>query len=114
MGMDTGDRNENRYDVQVAASVTNGGTSEQTVKVTNLSSSGCRFTAYGTLRLGPLISIRAGRSALLKARVKWRDGNTYGVRFEDPVPPAILDHIRLFLSERPALVADRQEATIAG
>lgn len=114
MGMDAGDRNEDRYDVQVAASVTNGGASEQTVKVTNLSSSGCRFTAYGKLRLGPLISIRAGRSALLKARVKWRDGDTYGVRFEEPVPSAMLDHIRLFLSDRPALVADRQEATIAG
>ena len=107
-----GDRNEDRYDVQVAARVTNGGTAEQTVRVTNLSSSGCRFTAHSKLRLGPLISIRAGRTALLKARVEWRDGDTYGVRFEEPVPPALLDHIRLFLSERPALVADRQAATI--
>jgi hypothetical protein len=34
------------------------------------------------------------------------------VRFDSPLHPVVLDHIRLFLSKEPALVAEREPLTV--
>ena len=56
---------------------------------------------------GALIVLAFGEAAVLDAKVRWRVGGAHGVRFETPLHPVVLDHIRLFLSKEPALVAER-------
>jgi hypothetical protein len=103
-------RREDRYDVQLAAALHDGTGSADAVRITNLSSHGCRFTMPRATRLGKLITIAVGRVGRLDAQVRWRVGRTYGVRFDDRIPEVWLDHMRLFLSEAPALVAERAPA----
>ncbi len=40
-------------------------------------------------------------------RVVWRLGKIHGIRFDRPLPRPLFDHIRLFRSKPPALVAER-------
>ena len=103
-------REEDRYDVQLAGALQDGTGLADPVRITNLSRRGCRFTVAGRTRLGKLITIAVGRVGYLDAQVKWRLGSTYGVRFDDALPQVVLDHMRLFLSEQPALVAERSRA----
>lgn len=107
-------RHEDRYDVQVSASMHSETGGDEPVRVTNLSNRGCRFTSTRKMPRGAAISIKAGRAKPLQASVQWRVDHTHGVRFDEPIADALLDHIRLFLSEQPALIADRQEGTVSG
>jgi hypothetical protein len=34
----------------------------------------------------------------------------HGISFDEPLHPAVLDHIRLFLSREPALIEERRSA----
>ena len=99
-------RREPRYNVAVAATYSNGG-QQQAVRVTNVSARGCRFVSADR-RLGPgaFLTMLFGRVGVLDAKVRWRVGKTHGVRFDQELHPAALDHIRLFLSEQPALTAE--------
>ena len=102
-------RRENRYNVAVAASFRNGTGTSRAVRITNLSARGCRFNSHdGRLVKGAFVTLSFGRAGSQEGRVKWRTGDTHGVRFDQPLEPAALDHIRLFLSEEPALVAERE------
>ena len=104
-------RREDRYDVQLAADLHSETGKAEPVRIVNLSSQGCRFTMPRKVRLGKLITIAVGRVGRLDAEVRWRVGRTYGVRFDDQIPDTWLDHMRLFLSEKPAYVAERVPAT---
>lgn len=106
-------KSEDRYNVQVGVDLHNGVGSARSVTVTNLSRSGCRFVADRQLRFGARIAIAIGRAGVLNARVVWRIGKTHGVRFDRPLPQPVFDHIRLFLSKQPALVAERQVSLAA-
>ena len=102
-------RQEDRYDVAVAASFRSGPGASRPVRVVNLSSRGCRFVDRdGRLGVGTAVTLKFGRAETLDARVKWRVGKTHGIRFDQALEPMVLDHIRLFLSEEPALVAERE------
>ncbi len=97
-----------RYAIAVDADARIGKVVEQAVHVTNLSASGCRFVSpFRRLVMGTPITLTFGRSGVIAAKVRWRIGETHGVRFLQPLQPAMLDHIRLFLSEKPAFVAER-------
>jgi len=101
-------RREPRYDVAVDASFRNGRGSSQRVKLSNLSTRGCRF-ASGQ-RMGPdaFLTLTMGSLDFIDARVTWRDGNVHGIRFLQPLHPAVLQHVCSFLSSKPAeLVAHR-------
>ena len=104
-------RAEDRYSVQLAAGLRTETGSAARVRITNLSSWGCRFTLGRHAKLGRLITIAVERIGHLDAQVRWRDGSTYGVRFDDQIPRAYFDHMRLFLSEEPGLVPERGPAT---
>jgi hypothetical protein len=106
-------RLEDRYDVAVAASFHSGPGAARPVRVVNLSARGCRFVARDSRHgVGTAVTLKFGRVEALNGRVKWRIGGTHGIRFEQPLQPAELDHIRLFLSEQPALAAEREPATL--
>lgn len=105
------DRRDPRYDVAVDASFRNATLARSPVRVKNLSASGCRFSSQRRLEAGSLIVLTFGEVATLDATVRWRFGGAHGVRFATALDPGVLDHIRLFLSEQPALVAEREPAT---
>lgn len=101
---------EDRYDVHVDALMRAPEGSEQIVVMTNFSRRGCRFLALRKLGLGATIAIHAGRGEWIAARVRWRIGMTHGASFDQAIASPLFDHIRLFVSERPALVAERETA----
>lgn len=103
-----GVRREPRYNIAVEADARVGDIVRQAVNVTNVSATGCRFVApLRRLAMGTPVTLTIGRASVIDARVRWRIGDTHGLRFAHPLQPAMLDHIRLFLSERPAYVAER-------
>jgi len=106
--MERKNRRDPRYSVTVDASLGNEAVTRSAVRVTNVSARGCRFSSVRRLEKGSHIMLAFGNAAVLDARVRWRIGGAHGVRFEDPLHPVVLDHIRLFLSKEPAYVAERQ------
>jgi len=100
-------RQEDRYEVALAADLPTGKGSVARVTITNLSSWGCRFTGPRKAGLGDIVTVAIARIGRLDGQVRWRQGRTYGVRFDDQIPQVWLDHMRLFLSQPPALVAER-------
>jgi hypothetical protein len=106
-------RHRDRYRVQVRASLRNGDAEAHAVVVTSLSADGCGFASACEMPVGAPVSMAMGRIGALSARVQWREGECHGLAFEQPLSHVVLDHIRLFLSDPPALVAERVEGTIA-
>jgi hypothetical protein len=108
-------RREPRYDVVLDARVRNGSGVPRSVRVTNLSQRGCRFRlSERRLGAGSFLTITVERVGFLDAHVKWREGDWHGIRFDQPLHPAVLDHIRLFLSKIPALHEEGPEASLPG
>lgn len=104
-------RRSPRYGVDVDGIIRSGGGAEHAVAIANLSVDGCRFTASGRrMAAGTLLAIGIGPVGLLHARVAWRVGAVHGVSFDQPLHPAVLDHIRLFLSQEPAFIEERPAA----
>jgi hypothetical protein len=101
-------RREDRYDVSLAASFHHGPGGPRAVRVSNLSARGCRFGCPSKLDRGAFVAMTFGRAGMVDGRVRWRVGEAHGIRFDKPLSPAVLDHMRLFLSEEPALVAERE------
>ena len=101
-------RRDPRYCVAVDASFGDEEVAGSAVRVTNLSARGCRFSTVRRIEKGAHIVLAFGEAAVLDAKVRWRVGGAHGVRFEAPLHPVVLDHIRLFLSKEPALVAERE------
>jgi hypothetical protein len=110
--MDQDIRRDPRYNVTVQASVRNEAAARSPVKVTNNSARGCRFSSMRRLETGSSVVLTVGKAAALDAKVRWRLGGAHGVRFERPLHPLVLEHIRLFLSEEPAFVAEREPMTV--
>jgi hypothetical protein len=106
--MDGEHRRDPRYNVTVDASFGNEAVAGSAIRVANVSARGCRFASVRRLDKGSLIVLAFGAAAVLDAKVRWRVGGSHGVRFETPLNPVLLDHIRLFLSKEPALVAERE------
>ena len=100
-------RRDPRYSVTINASFGNEAVDGSAIRVTNLSARGCRFSSVRRLDKGSAIVLAFGEAAVLDAKVRWRVGGAHGVRFSVPLHPVVLDHIRLFLSKEPALVAER-------
>lgn len=100
-------RRDPRYSVTVDASFGDEAVAGSAVRVTNVSARGCRFSTVRRIEKGAHIVLAFGQAAVLDAKVRWRVGGAHGVRFEAPLHPVVLDHIRLFLSKEPALVAER-------
>ena len=106
-----GRRRGPRYGVDVAGVIRADGGTTHAVVISNLSLDGCRLSAPGRrFAAGALLTISVGPAGVLPARVAWRVGAVHGISFDQPLHPAVLDHIRLFLSREPALVEERPAA----
>lgn len=100
-----------RYGVEVTGVIRDDGGQERTVEISSLSAEGCRLHAPGRrLPAGTLLTIGVGPVGQLHARVAWRIGAVHGISFDQALHPAVLDHIRLFLSTEPALIEERRSA----
>ena len=99
-------RGEPRYIVIVEGGLRNASGSAQPVEIFNLSASGCRFRSTRQLAEGDFLTLKVGPVGALDAKVVWREDDNHGVQFEQPLHPAVLDHVRLFLSENPALYVE--------
>jgi hypothetical protein len=106
--MDSRHRDEDRYSVRFQADARAEDGSDEPVRITNLSSWGCRFTVARQAKLGKLVTLAVARIGQVDGQIKWTDGRTYGVHFDDQLPKVWLDHMRLFLSQPPAFVAERK------
>ena len=109
--MERKDRRDPRYNVTVDASFGSETVAGSAVRVTNVSARGCRFNSVRRMEKGTSIVLSFGDAALLEAKVRWRAGGSHGVRFNAPLDDLVVDHIRLFLSKEPALVAEREPVT---
>ena len=109
--MERKDRRDPRYNVMVDASFGSETVAGSAVRVTNLSARGCRFNSVRRMEMGTAIVLSFGDATLLEAKVRWRAGGSHGVRFVTPLDDMVVDHIRLFLSKEPALVAEREAVT---
>jgi hypothetical protein len=100
-----------RYGVEIEGIIRSGIGGEDRVAISSLSVDGCRFnSARRRISSGTPLTITVGPVALIQARVAWRVGPVHGLRFEQSLHPAVLDHIRLFLSKEPALIEERPAA----
>jgi len=99
-------RLEPRYRVRVAGDLHDGMSGPVDVAVANLSVGGCRFSARRAIEAGVYVTLALGSAGYYDGRVVWSDGGEHGVAFEHPLHPAVLDHIRHFVSEQPAFRAE--------
>ncbi len=99
-------RGEPRYMVVVDGKLRNASGSSQPVEVSTLSATGCRLRSPRQLAEGDFFTLKIGPVGPLDAKVAWREGEIHGVQFEELLHPAVLDHMRLFLSENPALYVE--------
>lgn len=104
-------RRTTRLEVNVEGVIRRGNGVEHAVAISNLSLDGCWFTASGRrIPARTRLALSVGPLGLLHARVAWRVGAVHGVSFDQALHPAVLDHIRLFLSTEPALIEERPAA----
>jgi len=100
-----------RYGVDVEGTIRRDGGGEERVTISNLSRDGCRLRAPGRrFAIGTVLEIAIGPIGIVRARVTRRVGASHGVSFDRPLPKAEFDHIRLFLSKEPALIAEQPRA----
>jgi hypothetical protein len=100
-----------RYGVDVEGVIRSDSGGEDRVTISNLSCDGCRLSAPGRrFAVGAVLTIAVGPVGIVRARVTRRVGASHGIRFDESLPPAALDHIRLFLSKEPALIEERPAA----
>ncbi|MXO68437.1 hypothetical protein GRI72_06315 [Altererythrobacter marinus] len=88
-------RREERHGVTVEGRYRTGRGVPKDIRVLDLSEHGCRFyDKFGSLTAGTRISIRIGPIGPIIAVVRWSQGQTVGVEFDDPIYGPVLDHIR--------------------
>jgi hypothetical protein len=65
------------------------------VTILDLSESGCQFyDASRRLENGARLTIKIGPVGPIEATVRWRRGDNVGVKFNTPLYPSVLEHIR--------------------
>ena len=100
-----------RYGVDVEGIIRSSSGGEDRVTISNLSCDGCRLSAPGRrFAVGTVLTMAVGPIGIIRARVTRRVGASHGISFDQPLPRAEFDHIRLFLSKEPALIEERHLA----
>ena len=88
------DRREGRFEIVLMGHCSNGVGRRSTAEITDLSTHGCKVrTSRTLLKMDATVWIKLGSRDPLKGDVRWFKGDFAGVRWENPLHPAILDHI---------------------
>ena len=93
------ERSEARHGVTIVGRVYGqGGSREATIY--DLSSHGCRVEDRSLARPGSRVTIKIGSIGPLGATIRWRTDEMVGLKFESPLYPSVLEHIRNEVSLR--------------
>lgn len=87
------ERGEPRFDVTLIGRIYGSGGSRE-VTIFDLSTRGCRAEDYSHAKPGSLVTIKIGTVGPIGAVVRWRRDNFVGLKFENPLYPAVLENIR--------------------
>ena len=88
------DRREDRYQIVLSGRCSNSRQQRATARITNLSTHGCKIeTGPISLEKDATVWIKLGSRDPLQGEVRWHKADSAGVRWENPLHPAILDHI---------------------
>lgn len=87
-------RREARYSISTSGRYRRGTGIRFDISIKDLSEYGCQFyDVVGRLEAGDEITLRIGKIGLLHAKVRWIERRCAGVEFDQPLYPAVLDHI---------------------
>ncbi|MDP3677130.1 MAG: PilZ domain-containing protein [Novosphingobium sp.] len=87
-------RREDRYQIVLAGHCINGAGRRSAAEISDLSTHGCKVrTSSLLLEENATVWIKLGSRDPLQGEVRWRKEDFAGVRWENPLHPAILDHI---------------------
>lgn len=88
------ERGAERHDISIVGKLRTG-TGKRDVTIVDLSERGCRILdRLGYLPPGLAVTIRIGPIGPIDATVRWQKQPYAGIRFDNPLHPAVLDHIR--------------------
>ena len=88
------DRREDRYQIVLIGHCSGGKGRRSTAGITDLSTHGCKVRTSPTLlEKNATVWIKLGSRDPLQGEVRWHKGDFAGVRWENPLHLAILDHI---------------------
>ncbi|RIV89039.1 PilZ domain-containing protein [Aurantiacibacter zhengii] len=89
-----GERSVERHDISIMGTLRTG-TGKREVTIVDLSERGCRILdRMGFLSPDLGVTIKIGPVGPVDATVRWQDRPYAGIRFNNPLYPAVLDHIR--------------------
>jgi len=104
-------RGEDRRDIGAWGRYRTGRGVGRDVKILDVNAKGCRFhDKFGALDPDMPITVKIGNIGPLLSKVRWVEGATVGIAFEEPLYGAVLDHITKYFDERTA----EEKAIIAG
>ena len=110
MGVET--RSETRHPITVQGRFRRTNGQLRDVPIGDISASGCRFyDRFGKMEPGTRLSLKIGAIGPIAAVVRWCEASTVGVKFEQPLYDAVLDHIRATMDERVLAVELRRRAS---
>lgn len=88
------ERGAERHDISIVGKLRTGH-GKRDVTIVDLSERGCRiYDRLGYLSPNLAVTIRIGPVGPLDATVRWQDPPYAGILFDNPLYPAVLDHIR--------------------
>lgn len=86
-------RRAQRIDVDMAAVLRETGTTKYNIRLLDLSVTGFRFKSAYELHPGKRVWLNLPKLEGRLASVMWRTGYTYGCAYDQPLHPAVFDHI---------------------
>lgn len=87
------ERGEARYDVTIVGRLY-GASGSHEVKIFDLSTRGCRAEDHSLVKAGAIVTVKVGAIGPIAAVIRWRRDKFIGLKFEDPLHPAVLESIR--------------------
>ena len=96
---ETIERSEDRHEVTIIGRLY-GADGSREVTICDLSTHGCRVQDHSFAKPGAIVTIKIGTIGPIRAVIRWRRDKFIGLKFEDPLYPSVLEHIRQKLSLR--------------
>ncbi|GAA5049776.1 hypothetical protein GCM10023208_08230 [Erythrobacter westpacificensis] len=87
------ERDEPRFDVTLIGRMY-GSHGSREVTIFDLSTRGCRVEDLSHAKPGSIVTIKIGTVGPIGAVIRWRRQNFVGLKFENPLHPAVLENIR--------------------
>ena len=98
-----GQRIEERRDIGAWGRYRTGRGVARDVKILDVNEKGCRFfDKFGVLKQDDRITLKIGNIGPVLSYVRWTKDHEVGIRFDEPLYGAVLDHITTYFDERTA------------